>query len=77
VVDPSGAPVVGTVVVDLECGGGDFFTLMQTTADAQGRFRFNNVPPLPALSTGYAIMVAARAAHDAGTRRAVSMLRRY
>ena len=60
VVDPSGAPVVGTVVVDLECGGGDFFTLMQTTADAQGLFRFNNVPPLPALSTGYAIMVAAR-----------------
>jgi hypothetical protein len=47
--------------------GRDFFTLMQTTADAQGRFRFNNVPPLPALSTGYAIMVAARAAHDAGT----------
>ena len=67
VVDPSGVPVVGTVVVDLERGGGDFFTFMQTTADAQGRFRFNNVPPLPAQSTGYAIMVAARAAHDPGT----------
>jgi hypothetical protein len=67
VVDPSGAPVVGTVVVDLERGGGDFFTFMQTIADAQGRFRFNNVPPLPAQSTGYALMVAARAAHDPGT----------
>jgi hypothetical protein len=67
VVDPSGVPVVGTVVVDLERGGGDFFTFMQTTADAQGRFRFNNVPPLPPQSTGYAIMVAARAAHDPGT----------
>ena len=67
VVDPSGVPVVGTVVVDLEVGGGDFFTFMQTTADAQGRFRFNNVPPQPAQSTGYAIMVAARAAHDPGT----------
>lgn len=68
-VDPSGVPVVGTVVVDLELGGGDFFTLMQTSADAQGRFRFDNVPPLPppSLSTGYAIMVAARAAHDPGT----------
>jgi len=67
VVDPSGVPVVGTVVVDLERGGGDFFTFMQTTADAQGRFRFDNVPPLPSQSTGYAIMVAARAAHDPGT----------
>ena len=67
VVDPSGVPVVGTVVVDLERGGGDFFTFRQTTADAQGRFRFDNVPPLPAQSTGYAIMVAARAAHDPGT----------
>jgi len=67
VVDPSGVPVVGTVVVDLERGGGDFFTFMQTTADAQGRFRFDNVPPLPPQSTGYAIMVAARAAHDPGT----------
>ncbi|HWG40696.1 MAG TPA: hypothetical protein VN658_09105 [Candidatus Acidoferrales bacterium] len=67
VVDPSGVPVVGTVVVDLERGGGDFFTFMQTTADAQGRFRFDNVPQLPAQSTGYAIMVAARAAHDPGT----------
>jgi hypothetical protein len=55
------------VVVDLERGGGDFFTFMQTTADAQGRFRFNNVPALPPTSTGYAIMVAARAAHDPGT----------
>jgi hypothetical protein len=69
VLDPSGVPVVGTVVVDLERGGGDFFTLMQTTADAQGRFCFDNVPalPPPTLSTGYAIMVAARAAHDPGT----------
>jgi hypothetical protein len=67
VVDPSGVPVAGTVVVDLERGGGDFFTFMETTADAQGNFRFNNVPPLPAQSTGYAIMVAARAAHDPGT----------
>jgi len=67
VVDPSGVPVVGTVVVDLERGGGDFFTFMQTTEDAQGRFRFNTVPPLPPQITGYAIMVAARAAHDPGT----------
>ena len=67
VVDPSGVPVVGTVVVDLELGVGDFFTFRETTADAKGNFRFNNVPPLPATSTGYAIMVAARAAHDPGT----------
>jgi len=67
VVDPNGVPVVGTVVVDLELGGGDFFTFRQTKADAQGNFRFNNVPPLLAQSTGYAIMVAARAAHDPGT----------
>jgi hypothetical protein len=81
VVDPSGAPVVGTVVVDLERGGGDFFTFIQTAADDQGRFRFNNVPPLPAQSTGYALMVAARAAHDPGTapgaRPAVSTRRLY
>lgn len=67
VVDPSGVPVVGTVVVDLELSRGDFFTFRQTTADAQGRFRFDNVPPLPSQSVGYAIMVAARAAHDPGT----------
>src|ERR1051325_2887056 len=67
VVDPSGVPVVGTVVVDLERGGGDFFTFMQTTADAQGRFRFDNAPPLPPQSTGYAIMVPTRAPHQPPT----------
>ena len=67
VVDPSGVPVVGTVVVDLELSTGDFFTFRQTKADAQGKFRFDNVPPLPSQSVGYAIMVAARAAHDPGT----------
>jgi hypothetical protein len=57
--------VVGTVVVALERGPGDFSIFMETTADANGNFRFNNVPP--AQGTGYAIMVAARAAHDPGT----------
>src|SRR6185312_13849798 len=33
VVDPNGVPVVGTVVVDLELGGGDFFTFRQTKAE--------------------------------------------
>src|SRR6266571_488913 len=60
VVDPSGAPVVGTVIVSLEREVGDFFILKQTNADAQGRFRFDNVPAVPAGNEGYAIVVAAR-----------------
>ena len=59
--------MVGTVVVGLEHEVGDFFLFMQTTADAQGHFTFNNVPAVPQGQEGYAIMVAARAAHDPGT----------
>jgi hypothetical protein len=62
VVDPSGAPVVGTVLVSLEAGGGDLHIIKQTSPDAQGNFTFNNVN-VPAS----AIMVTARAAHDPGT----------
>lgn len=51
---------MGTVVVALEHENGDFFAFMQTTADAQGHFRFDNVPPVAAGAEGYAIMVAAR-----------------
>jgi hypothetical protein len=51
----------------LELEVGDFSTLKQTTADAQGNFRFDNVPPTSSKFPGYAIMVAARAAHDPGT----------
>ncbi|HEX4603311.1 MAG TPA: carboxypeptidase-like regulatory domain-containing protein, partial [Candidatus Angelobacter sp.] len=67
VVDPSGVPVVGTVIVSLEHGPGDFGVIKQTNADAQGNFRFNNVPAVPSGQEGYAIVVAARAAHDPGT----------
>lgn len=67
VVDPSGVPVVGTVIVALELSSGDFHTVQQVNADAQGNFQFNNVQPIPSQSVGYAIMVAARAAHDPGT----------
>jgi hypothetical protein len=69
VVDQSGAPIAGNVVVALERPGGDFSIFMQTTADAHGHFRFNNVPAFQSNGTtnNYAIMVAARAAHDPGT----------
>lgn len=61
VVDPSGAPVVGTVLVSLE--GGSSNTIKQTSADAQGNFRFDNAP----VNTIFGIMVTARAAHDPGS----------
>lgn len=67
VVDPSGVPVVGTVIVSLEHGPGDFTVVKQTNADAQGNFRFDNVAAVPAGQEGYAIVVSARAAHDPGT----------
>jgi hypothetical protein len=67
VLDPSGVPVNGTVVVALDLSQGDFHLFKQVTADAKGNFRFNNVPAVPSGSVGYAIMVAARAAHDPGT----------
>jgi len=67
VVDPSGVPVVGTVIVSLEHGPGDFGVVKQTEADAQGNFRFNNVAAVPSGEEGYAIVVSARAAHDPGT----------
>jgi hypothetical protein len=54
---------VGTVLVSLESGGGDLHIIKQTSADAQGNFRFDNVT---ANSVG-GIMVTARAAHDPGT----------
>lgn len=65
--DPSGAPVVGTVEVALLIGIGDFSTFKIVNADANGNFRFDNVPAPSGSSEGYAIMVAARAAHDPGT----------
>lgn len=67
VVDPSGVPVVGTVIVSLEHGTGDFEVVKQTRADAQGNFRFDNVAAVPSGQEGYAIVVSARAAHDPGT----------
>ena len=60
VLDPSGAPVHGTVIVSLERGPGDFSVVKQTNADAQGNFRFDNVPAVPAGQETYAIVVAAR-----------------
>jgi hypothetical protein len=62
VVDPSGAPVVGTVLVSLEAGA-DMHIIQQTRPDAQGNFIFNNVPA----SISLAIMVTARAARNPGT----------
>jgi hypothetical protein len=59
VVDPSGAPVHGLVIVSLEHGPGDFTVVKQTNADAQGNFRFDNVAAVPAGQEGYAIVVAA------------------
>lgn len=59
VLDPSGAPVHGLVIVSLEQGPGDFVIVKQTNADAQGNFRFDNVAA-PAGNQGYAIVVAAR-----------------
>jgi hypothetical protein len=67
VVDPSGIPVVGTVKVALLIGIGDFSTFKIANADTNGNFRFDNVPAPSGSSDGYAIMVAARAAHDPGT----------
>jgi hypothetical protein len=60
-------PVVGTVIVSLEHGPGDFGVVKQTKADAQGNFRFDNVAAVPSGQEGYAIVVSARAAHDPGT----------
>ena len=60
VLDPSGAPVAGIVIVSLEQGPGDFRIVKQTNADAQGNFRFDNVAAVPAGNEGYAIVVAAR-----------------
>lgn len=61
-VDPSGAPVKGTVIVSLEAETGDYTILKQTNADAQGNFHFDNVPPVPAGQDSYAIVVSAREA---------------
>ena len=58
--DPSGAPVHGLVIVSLEHGPGDFGVVKQTNADAQGNFRFDNVAAIPSGQEGYAIVVAAR-----------------
>ena len=60
VLDPSGAPVHGLVIVSLERGPGDFGVVKQTNADAQGNFRFDNVAAIPAGQESYAIVVAAR-----------------
>jgi len=60
-------PVAGTVVVALDQSVGDFHLFREVNANAQGNFRFDNVPPVPSGSVGYAIVVAARAAHDPGT----------
>ena len=56
----TGAPVNGTVAVALEgANPSDFSVAMQTTADAQGRFRFDNVGPSPR-GWGWTIAVSAR-----------------
>ena len=60
VLDPSGAPVAGIVIVSLEQGPGDFRIVKQTNVDAQGNFRFDNVAAVPAGNEGYAIVIAAR-----------------
>jgi hypothetical protein len=60
VVDPSGAPVHGIVIVSLVSPGIEFSILKQTNADAQGNFRFDNVPAVPANFESYPIVVAAR-----------------
>jgi hypothetical protein len=61
VVDPSGAPVHGTVIVALVIPGIEVFSILkQTNADAQGNFRFDNVPAVPANFLSYTIVVAAR-----------------
>lgn len=60
VLDPSGAPVHGLVIVSLEHETGDFGVVKQTNADTQGNFRFDNVAAIPAGQEGYAIVVAAR-----------------
>ncbi|HKT24348.1 MAG TPA: carboxypeptidase-like regulatory domain-containing protein [Terriglobales bacterium] len=56
----TGAPVNGTVAVALEgANPSDFSIAMQTTADAQGHFRFDNVGPSPR-GWGWTIAVSAR-----------------
>lgn len=52
----TGAPVTGKVVVGLESGSGDPIILSTVTADAQGRFQFDNVNPA---GTGFMIAVSA------------------
>lgn len=64
VTDINGVPINGTVTVALEKpAGGSFVIFMQTNADAQGNFRFNNVPPFTPTggnALNYALVVAAR-----------------
>ena len=55
----TGAPVNGIVAVALEGAVSDFTIRAQTTADAQGHFRFDNVQPSPN-GWGWTIGVAAR-----------------
>jgi hypothetical protein len=56
----TGAPVTGTVAVALEgADPSDFAIMAQTTADAQGHFRFDNVQPSPR-GWGWTIGVSAK-----------------
>src|SRR2546423_2666765 len=60
VLDPSGAPVAGMVIVSLEQGPGDFRIVKQTNADANGNFRFDNVAAVPIRNEGYCLVLAPR-----------------
>lgn len=64
VTDINGAPINGTITIALEKpSGGSFVIFKQTNADAQGNFRFNNIPPFKPTdgnALNYALVVAAR-----------------
>jgi hypothetical protein len=52
----SGQPIAGTVIVDLEAAAGDYYTVMETSPDVNGKFTFKNV----ASGRDYIIAVSAR-----------------
>jgi hypothetical protein len=52
----NGQPIAGTVIVDLEAATGDYFTVMETSPDSNGKFTFKNVASGP----DYIIAVSAR-----------------
>jgi hypothetical protein len=52
----TGQPIAGTVIVDLEAPQGDYYTVMETSPDINGKFSFQNV----ASGKDYIIAVSAR-----------------